>query len=147
MKRSSVFAACLLLAAASSITSARTRRHVEFSVTIAGLSGSKIRGSGLITPSEKPTVAKTVVALKFDRDIAGAERPWHIHHGTCAKSGAILGGASIYPAIKVDAKGTGSAKLTLPIVFPDTGVFYLSVHESAKQMSKVVACGDLVLEE
>jgi len=68
-------------------------------------------------------------------------------HGTCAKSGAILGGASIYPAIKVDAKGTGSAKLTLPIVFPDTGVFYLSVHESAKQMSKVVACGDLVLEE
>jgi superoxide dismutase, Cu-Zn family len=122
-------------------------RHIEYSVTVTGLSGSKIRGSGLITPAAKPSDKKTAVNLKFEHDVAGADRPWHIHHGTCAKPGIILGGARIYPAIKVDAKGTGSANLTLPIVFPDTGDFYLSIHESATNMSKVVACGDLVLEE
>lgn len=147
MRIPSVVASVAFFALSSSMAFAFARRHVEFSVTIAGRSGSGIRGTGLVTPSEKSTEAKAAVTLKFDNDVAGAERPWHIHHGTCAKSGAILGGARIYPVIKVDAKGTGSAKLTLPIVFPDTGVFYLSIHESARNMSKVVACGDLILED
>lgn len=147
MKRVSIVASFLALVVSSSAAFAIARRHIEYSVTVAGISGSKIRGTGLITPSENQSEAKTAVTLKFERDVAGAERPWHVHHGTCAKAGTILGGAKIYPSIKVDAKGTGIAKLSLPIVFPDTGVFYLSIHESAANMSKVVACGDLMLED
>jgi superoxide dismutase, Cu-Zn family len=146
MKRSTLLVSFGILAVLSSTAFALTR-HVEFSVIIVGVSGSNIRGSGLVTPSEKANEARTAVTIKFEKDVAGAERPWHIHHGTCAKPGIIVGGARIYPAIKVDAKGAGNAKLTLPIVLPDTGVFYVSVHESAKNMSKVVACGDMTLED
>ena len=147
MKHSSVVASVALLAVTSSMAFALARRHVEYSVTVAGVSGSRIRGSGVITPSGKASEAKTDITLKFDNDIAGASRPWHIHYGTCARSGTILGGARVYPIIKVDAKGTGKARLVLPIVFPDTGVFYLSIHESATNLSRVIACGDLILED
>lgn len=147
MKISHFRAVLALLVVSSSAALALGLPHVEFSVVIKGLSGSKIRGSGLFTPSEKASEAKAAVTVKFEGDVAGAERPWHVHHGTCAKPGIILGAAKTYPPIKVDAAGKGTLKMALPIMFPDTGEFYLSIHESSANMRKVVACGDLVLED
>jgi hypothetical protein len=35
----------------------------------------------------------------------------------------------------------------LRLALPDSGSFYVNVHESASAMAKIVACGDLLLEE
>jgi hypothetical protein len=35
----------------------------------------------------------------------------------------------------------------LRLALPDSGNYYVNIHESAAAMSKIVACGDLLLEE
>jgi len=51
-------------------------------------------------------------------------RPWHIHIGSCASAGGVLGGGKSYTPITVDAAGAGSSRATLPIALPDTGAVF-----------------------
>ncbi|WP_373069811.1 hypothetical protein [Gemmatimonas sp.] len=67
--------------------------------------------------------------------------------GSCAKGGAVLGAASAYTPLRVDAKGMAEGKATLRVALPDSGSFYVNIHASATNMKKIVACGDLLLEE
>ena len=45
------------------------------------------------------------------------------------------------------SKGAAEGEATLRLALPDSGSFYVNVHESASAMAKIVACGDLLLEE
>ena len=42
-----------------------------------------------------------------------------------------------------DAKGAAESKATLALPLPDTGSYYVNIHESSTSMGKIVACGDL----
>ena len=138
MKRSSLVAAAALLTVSSSVAFAALR-HMEYTATIAGKDGAAVHGTGAVKSEEKTTD----IEVKLMGDVAGSVRPWHIHTGSCAKAGGIFGPRTTYVPITIDAKGDGNSKVTLPVAVPDTGTYYINIHESAGNMGKIVACGDL----
>jgi Cu-Zn family superoxide dismutase len=138
-------AVALLLAVTASLASGAVRRHVAWDGMVLGVGGSKIRGDVEMVAGK--VSGTTAIEVTYARDAAGAVRPWHVHVGSCAKGGPVLGSASAYPVLKVDAKGAAEGKATLRLALPESGSYYVNIHESAAAMSKVVACGDLLLEE
>lgn len=141
MKRSSLVAVAGLLAVTSSVAFAALR-HMEYTVTIAGKDGAAVHGTGTAKSEDKTTE----VEIKLMGDVAGSVRPWHIHSGSCAKAGGVFGGGRSYTPITIDAKGEGSSKASVPVSLPDTGTYYVNIHESAANMGKIVACGDLKMK-
>lgn len=121
------------------------RPHVAWDGMVLGVGGSKIRGEVEMVAGKAP--GTTAVEVSVARDAAGAIRPWHVHVGSCAKGGPMLGAASAYPALRVNGKGAAEGEATLRLALPDSGSYYVNVHESASAMSNIVACGDLLLEE
>ena len=121
------------------------RPHVAWDGMVLGVGGSKIRGEVEMVAGKTP--GTTAVEVSVARDAAGAIRPWHVHVGSCAKGGPMLGAASAYPALRVNGKGAAEGEATLRLALPDSGSYYVNVHESASAMSNIVACGDLLLEE
>lgn len=135
----------LLLALTATAANGAVRRHVAWDGMVMGVGGSKIRGEVEMVAGK--AAGTTAVQVTYARDAAGKVRPWHVHVGSCAKGGPVLGAASAYPALRVDSKGGAEGKATLRVVLPDSGSFYVNIHESVATMSKIVACGDLLLEE
>ena len=121
------------------------RPHVAWDGMVLGVGGSKIRGEVEMVAGKTP--GTTAVEVSVARDAAGAVRPWHVHVGSCAKGGPILGAAAAYPALRVNGKGAAEGEATLRLALPDSGSYYVNIHESASAMAKIVACGDLLLEE
>lgn len=116
-------------------------RRAEWGGAIAGRDGRKVTGIATVKPTADGSGADVLVTL--DGDTPRATRPWHIHSGTCAKAGGVVGGARAYTPMAIDAKGHGTAKATLPQTLPDTGTYYINIHDSAAAMGIIVACGDL----
>jgi hypothetical protein len=108
---------------------------------VTGRGDSKITGDAAITPSADGTGAEVNVMIMGDTP--GATRPWHIHIGSCAAPGGVLGGGRSYTPITIDGSGHGMSKATLPVAVPDSGSYYVNIHESAGNMGSIVACGDL----
>lgn len=141
MKRTSLVAVAALLAVSSSAAFAALR-HMDYTVTLTGKDGAGVHGSGTAKSEDKTTE----VEIKLMGDVAGSVRPWHIHSGSCAKAGGVFGGGRSYTPITIDAKGDGSSKASVPVSLPDTGTYYVNIHESAANMGKIVACGDLKMK-
>jgi hypothetical protein len=137
-------AALLLLSVTSSLAFALVR-HDAWEGMVMGKDGSKIRGDIEMEKGAKPKT--TSVSVDYKGDVAGASRPWHVHVGSCAKGGAVLGDAAAYGVLKVSATGTAKAKITLAMAMPEDGSYYVNIHESAANMGKIVACGDLLMHE
>jgi len=143
--RMTAAAVALLMAMSSAEATRAVRRHVAWDGVVQGLGGSKIRGEVEMVAGK--VAGTTAVEVTYARDAAGAVRPWHVHVGSCAKGGPVLGAASAYRALRVDGKGAAKGEATLRLVLPDSGSFYVNIHESAAAMTRIVACGDLMLEE
>ena len=119
--------------------------HVAWDGMVLGKTGSTIRGlTEMVGGKEKGT---TAVSISYKGDVPGATRPWHVHTGSCKKGGAVFGSATAYAALTVNAAGAAEGKGTLRVALPDSGEFYVNVHESPTKMGAVIACGDLLLEE
>ena len=144
-KRAAWAGAALLLTITSSLAGGAGWPHVAWYALVLGTNGSKIRGD--LEMLDGKEAGTTAIEVTYGRDVAGAVRPWHVHVGSCAKGGPVLGAASAYPVLRVDAKGAAEGKATLRLALPDSGNYYVDIHESAAAMSRIVACGDLLLEE
>jgi len=145
-RRSSFVAATLLLLTlSSSLAYGLARRHIAWDGLLMGIGTSKIRGP--IEMVGGKVLGTTLATVSYKGDTPEVSRPWHVHMGSCVKGGAIFGDASEYTPLRVDAKGTAEGKATLRVALPDSGSFYVNIHESATNMKKVVACGDLLLED
>jgi superoxide dismutase, Cu-Zn family len=140
-----VAAALLSVSLCSSLAYGLATRHGAWDGVLVGKSGSKIKGEIGMTGGAMPGI--TVVDVKFSGDVAGVVRPWHVHVGSCAKGGAVFGDPKAYTPLRVNAKGVAEGKATLRVSLPDSGYYYMNVHESAANMGKIIACGDLLLEE
>ncbi len=141
MKRFSVATVAALLVLSSSVAFGLVLRHGTWAAAVKGTAGMKLHGSASVKGTEDGK--QTMVDFKIKNDVAGSVRPWHIHSGSCAKTGGVVGGGASYPPITINAKGTGEGKATLAMMVPDTGSYYVNVHESAANMGHSVACGDL----
>ena len=142
MKRSTITSIMLILTASSSLAHAMTRLHDSWDGLIVGKNGSKIRGVASMAAGK--TDGTTLAEVKYKGDRAGVTRPWHVHIGSCAKGGPVLGDASAYSALRVAATGDAEGKATLRLALPDSGRYYVNIHESPTNMGTIVACGDLL---
>lgn len=108
---------------------------------VAGKDGNPLSGSAMMMAGSDANT--TQVDLQLKGDVAGAVHPWHIHIGSCTRPGAPLGGGKPYTPVTIGANGSGTSKAILPLAMPDTGSYYINIHDSAANMAKVVGCGDL----
>jgi hypothetical protein len=140
MRPARAFAALALLTVGAASLGAAPRMR-DWVATLTGREGRKVSGTATAVPTADGKGVEVNVQLAGDTP--GATRPWHVHVGSCAKSGGVFGGGRAYPPITIDAKGNGSAKATVPAVFSDTSTYYVNIHDAATAMSIIVACGDL----
>lgn len=142
MKTRRLTLAVAALALTSSAAFATSRVAAMWMGQVAGKDGSTISGSVEMNPGSEAN--STVVSLTLKGDTPSTTRPWHIHIGSCSKPGGVLGGGRSYTPVAGDASGAGTSKATLAIALPDTGSYYVNIHDSPANMAKIVACGDLM---
>jgi len=139
MRRLSIIT--LALAVASTSALALTVQHAMWSGKISGTEGSKLTGD--VSMKATADGKGTEVSVMLMGDANGATRPWHIHVGSCAKGGSVFGAAKAYTPLTTAGGGHAMTSATLAVAVPDTGSYYVNIHESAGNMGKIVACGDL----
>jgi hypothetical protein len=88
--------------------------------------------------------ASFVANVDISGDEAEAVRPWHVHQGTCAQGGEVVGGAAHYPALNIDSGGSADAVANVPTALDPNAQYHVNIHLSPSEMSTIIACGDLV---
>lgn len=139
MRRRSPLLAVAALSLSATVAFAMGQTH--WMGTVAGTDGAKTTGSAMMMTGKAAGTTEVTVELKGETP--SVTRPWHVHVGSCTKAGAPFGGARNYTPIAIDDKGNGKSVVTLPVALPDSGSYYVNIHESAANMGKIVACGDL----
>lgn len=102
--------------------------------------GSNLGGTVMIMPAG---AAQATATLTLTGATAGGTHPWHVHSGTCADKGPIVGPPSAYTPIAADASGAARVEATLPFATPASGTYSVNVHMSPTQMGMIVGCADL----
>ncbi|MCU0647026.1 MAG: hypothetical protein MUF00_03485 [Gemmatimonadaceae bacterium] len=144
MSRIRLLAAPLAIAATASLAAAVAPLAMKWEGKLAGNGASKITGVISLTPS--PDGKTSMATVEFEGDTPSVTRPWHVHIGSCDKGGGVFGGGIAYKPVVVDDKGHGISSAALTIAAPDTGSYYVNIHESAANMRTIVACGDLKMK-
>lgn len=109
--------------------------------TPSGLAGAmQVRGTALWSRDGDAT---SVVTTTISNATAGGQHPWHIHRGRCGDNGPVVGDASAYKPLAVDAKGNASATARLNVPLPADGNYYVNVHALATNMGTIISCGNL----
>lgn len=141
MKRKLIGGTAALLALSSSLAYGLVLRHGDWTGMVMGKDGSAIHGDAAMMAGKD--AGTTEVTIKLTGDTPSTTRPWHVHVGSCATGGGVFGGGRSYTPLAGDAKGASEGKATLAVAVPDTGSYYVNIHESSANMGKIVACGDL----
>lgn len=76
-------------------------------------------------------------------DSSNCDRPWHIHFGTCASGGDIVGDPASYTTLTA-TNGSASADVVVAASLDPSQSYHVNVHYSDSQLGRIVACGDLV---
>jgi hypothetical protein len=88
-------------------------------------------------------MGKSVATITISNAAPSGVHPWHVYEGKCGDNGPVVGSATAYPPLNVDAGGTARGAATLPLELPTSGTYYVAVNASAANMETVVACGNL----
>lgn len=78
-------------------------------------------------------------------DTPGAVRPWHVHFGTCASGGDIVGLDSDYLPLVVDGAGADIVSVIVPEPLDVNAFYHVNFHLAPDRQDVIIACGDLVL--
>jgi hypothetical protein len=103
---------------------------------------SDIRGQGWMAGDPKEQ-GQTRAHVEISNAVPGGRHPWHVHRGQCGSDQGILGPADAYQPLKVEDDGRASGTATLPIPVPRSGSYFINIHASPRNMSTIVACGNL----
>jgi len=104
-------------------------------VVMKAQNGSGESGTATLTPLD---AGRTRVVIGIKGENTTGKQPAHIHMGTCAK----LNPAPKYP-LKDVVLGKSNTIVDVPIETITTGGMAINVHESAANLKKYVACGDI----
>lgn len=79
-------------------------------------------------------------------DVPGAVRPWHVHFGSCADTGDIVGIDSDYLPFVTDSSGADQVSVIVPEALDPNGVYSVNFHlgTTGTDFDTIIACGDLV---
>jgi hypothetical protein len=103
-------------------------------------SGTSVGGTAMLMAGEGGQTAATVTLTGAP---ANGTHPWHVHSGTCAEKGPIVGPPAAYTPLTGDATGAAKLEVTLPFATPTSGTYSVNVHMSPTQMGMIVGCADL----
>ncbi len=85
----------------------------------------------------------TTTTLNVRGGMPGARHPWHIHSGTCATGGPIVGEPASYPPIVIGSEGTATQSAQVQVQLNEAQRYHVNIHLSPTEMGTIVACGDL----
>jgi Cu/Zn superoxide dismutase len=127
----------LLLAAFAIVTfSQLSAAAATSSLTVALHEENGSGESGTATLTQMGSDVKVVITLK---GAPATAQPAHIHDGTCAKLGGV---ANPLTSVTGGTSTTTVKGLTIDKLL--AGTFAINVHESASNLGKYVACGNIV---
>jgi hypothetical protein len=132
MKRYTLFFTSLALAAASLLAPAGAATST-LTVNLQAQNGSGETGTATLT--QQGADVSVVVALK---GAPATAQPAHIHTGTCANLGGIA-----YPLTSVTGGKSTTVVKNLTIDKLLGASYAINVHESASNLGKYVACGNI----
>jgi hypothetical protein len=69
--------------------------------------------------------------------------PWHIHTGTCATGGGILGDGAACPPLRPGSNGAASALAHIAVQLVPGDNYHVNVHRSPQALGEIIGCGDL----
>ena len=101
----------------------------------------QMKGSATMTPGSN--VGNTSVAVDLSNASPGGNHPWQLRRGQCGIDDGVFGTADAYKSLKVDDQGRASSTVTVPLVMPTEGNYYVRVGASAANPETIVACGNL----
>jgi hypothetical protein len=73
----------------------------------------------------------------------GARHAWHVHSGTCATGGGIVGDPGRYPPLRVGTEGRALETALIDVELEPGGSYHVNVHRSPEDLGTVIACGNL----
>jgi superoxide dismutase, Cu-Zn family len=111
------------------------QREGKWRAILDPIAGGSVRGGAMVE-------AKSAESSRFTITIRNAtpkaSLPWHLHSGTCAAPGGVVG--SGYPELHVGPGGTAEAAVTLTVTPPASGSYLIQVHSPT---GTPISCGDL----
>ncbi|HUF12606.1 MAG TPA: hypothetical protein VMN78_05885 [Longimicrobiales bacterium] len=117
----------------------------DWSAQLAPQAGTDIRGTANVqTVVVEGFAGTTAAAVSIAGADVGARHPWHVHSGSCATGGPIMGPAAEYPVLLVRADGRASASANLAIGLDDNANYHINVHRSPSDLGTIVSCGNLI---
>jgi hypothetical protein len=82
---------------------------------------------------------QTKVVIDLPGEPAGASMPTHVHSGQC---GPTLNPKPVFPLHSVE-DGTSTTVINVPLRTLTNGQYVINVHESAANLQRSVACGNI----
>jgi hypothetical protein len=74
---------------------------------------------------------------------SGGTHPWHIHEGTCATGGPIVGDPGAYPPLRPGQAGAATANARVRVQLVPGRDYHINVHRSPQALDQIIGCGDL----
>jgi len=102
--------------------------------------------NGDATVVEVVNEAAFTASITIRNDVVGAIRPWHVHFGTCATGGAIVGEDAAYPRLQVGADGAATVNVMIRVGLDPALAYHINVHKSDAEFNTIIACGDMILQ-
>jgi hypothetical protein len=111
----------------------------DWSATVEPRGGSEVRAN--VRAGSMP--GQTAVAINMIGGATGGAHPWHVHRGTCATGGAIVGDAGAYPVLRPTSAGAANATARINVQLVPGESYHVNVHRSAQALNEIIGCGDL----
>jgi len=115
----------------------------RWTATLEPTGGTQVRGTASAMAGASAGTMTAEVAISGGAN--NGTHPWHVHAGSCATGGDIVGPPTDYPPLKADGNGTARATTTVNIAAPSSGDYHVNIHQSPEAMGTIVSCGDLKL--
>jgi len=88
----------------------------------------------------------TVVSVLLTGGTPGAVYPWHVHTGSCASGGPVLGAPPAYQPLTVTSGGTAAGGSVVTTGLTSGKQYHVNIHASPTAMGTIIGCGDLVAD-
>jgi hypothetical protein len=115
-----------------------SNRVGDWETSLSATAGSNVRG----TAKAQSVGVGTGVSISIEGAAASAQHPWHVHTGTCATGGGIVGSANAYPVLTAGMGGAASANASIGVALREDERYHVNVHRSPTDLT-VISCGDL----
>ncbi len=103
-----------------------------------------ITGNAVVRQVEGAASFSATVLIRTDTP--NAVRPWHVHFGTCATGGAIVGADADYARLTIRSDGSALSTARVGVALDPALPYHVNIHFSDVEFDRIVACGDLVLQ-